>query len=150
VHCGLSQAHDTYAGIRDLFEAAKAKSPAIIFIDEIDAVGSSRSKRDLSSNRQTLNQVHMLAHAPLSSALRRAWHTGANSFGAARNCTALQCVESVSAVAISVEQQLRSSLRWTYGLLAPFAAGLGSPLPHLLELGCSCSQRWTGSRRQTT
>ncbi len=53
-------AHDTYAGIRDLFEAAKAKSPAIIFIDEIDAVGSSRSKRDLSSNRQTLNQVHML------------------------------------------------------------------------------------------
>lgn len=44
--------------IRDLFASAKAESPSIIFIDEIDAVGGSRKlKRSLNINRQSLNQL---------------------------------------------------------------------------------------------
>ncbi len=31
--------------VRDLFEKAKQKSPSIIFIDEIDAVGKKREER---------------------------------------------------------------------------------------------------------
>jgi ATP-dependent metalloprotease len=43
--------------VRDLFAAAKAAAPAIIFIDEIDAVGSRRSPRDQQYARMTLNQL---------------------------------------------------------------------------------------------
>ena len=45
--------------VRDLFNQAKKKAPCIVFIDEIDAIGQSRSGR-LSTNderEQTLNQL---------------------------------------------------------------------------------------------
>ncbi|HHU04070.1 MAG TPA: ATP-dependent zinc metalloprotease FtsH, partial [Fastidiosipila sp.] len=45
--------------VRDLFKQAKEKAPCIVFIDEIDAIGQSRSGR-LSTNderEQTLNQL---------------------------------------------------------------------------------------------
>ncbi len=47
--------------VRDLFRQAKDKSPAIIFIDEIDAVGRARSKNSMSGGNDeresTLNQL---------------------------------------------------------------------------------------------
>ena len=47
--------------VRDLFKQAKEKSPAIIFIDEIDAVGSARGKSNMSGGNDerenTLNQL---------------------------------------------------------------------------------------------
>ncbi len=43
--------------IRDLFAAARKQSPCIVFIDEIDAVGSKRSSRDNTAVRMTLNQL---------------------------------------------------------------------------------------------
>lgn len=47
--------------VRDLFAQAKAKSPAIIFIDEIDAIGRARSKNNFSGandeRENTLNQL---------------------------------------------------------------------------------------------
>lgn len=43
--------------IRELFAAARAKSPAIIFIDELDAIGGKRNERDASYTKQTLNQL---------------------------------------------------------------------------------------------
>lgn len=43
--------------IRELFAAARKKQPAIIFIDELDAVGGKRSNRDSQYVRQTLNQL---------------------------------------------------------------------------------------------
>ena len=46
------------ARVRDLFEAAKKERKAIIFIDEIDAVGQMRDGRDGNDEReQTLNQL---------------------------------------------------------------------------------------------
>lgn len=43
--------------VRDLFAAAKGKSPAIIFIDELDAIGGKRNPRDAAYAKQTLNQL---------------------------------------------------------------------------------------------
>ncbi len=47
--------------VRDLFRQAKDKSPAIIFIDEIDAVGRARGKNNISGGNDeresTLNQL---------------------------------------------------------------------------------------------
>ncbi len=47
--------------VRDLFDEAKANAPAIIFIDELDAIGRSRSSGEMSGandeREQTLNQL---------------------------------------------------------------------------------------------
>ena len=47
--------------VRDLFKQAKEKSPSIIFIDEIDAIGRARSKNPMSGGNDeresTLNQL---------------------------------------------------------------------------------------------
>ena len=43
--------------VRDLFKTAKAKSPAIVFIDELDAIGGKRNPRDQAHAKQTLNQL---------------------------------------------------------------------------------------------
>lgn len=43
--------------IRELFALARKRSPAIIFIDELDAVGSKRQGREAQHMRQTLNQL---------------------------------------------------------------------------------------------
>ncbi|KAG6040164.1 hypothetical protein E4U41_001389 [Claviceps citrina] len=43
--------------VRDLFTAAKNKSPSIIFIDELDAIGGKRNPRDQAHAKQTLNQL---------------------------------------------------------------------------------------------
>lgn len=46
--------------VRDLFENAKKESPAIVFIDEIDAIGKSRNSGPMGGNderEQTLNQL---------------------------------------------------------------------------------------------
>lgn len=50
------------ARVRDLFEQAKKKAPCIIFIDELDAIGKSRSSGSIQSGsnderEQTLNQL---------------------------------------------------------------------------------------------
>ncbi|KAL7464204.1 hypothetical protein ACHAXS_004532 [Conticribra weissflogii] len=57
-----SQFEEVYVGlgakrIRELFEAAKQKSPSIIFIDEIDAVGGTRKLKDQSALKMTLNEL---------------------------------------------------------------------------------------------
>lgn len=43
--------------VRELFSAARKKEPAIIFIDELDAVGGKRNARDQQYMKQTLNQL---------------------------------------------------------------------------------------------
>jgi ATP-dependent metalloprotease len=43
--------------VRELFAAARGKAPAIVFIDELDAIGGKRSERDHAYSKQTLNQL---------------------------------------------------------------------------------------------
>ena len=47
--------------VRDLFKQAKEKSPAIIFIDEIDAIGRARGRGNMTGSNDerenTLNQL---------------------------------------------------------------------------------------------
>ena len=47
------------AKIKEIFELAKRNAPCILFIDEIDTIGQSRSKHSLNDNdrEQTLNQL---------------------------------------------------------------------------------------------
>lgn len=57
-----SEFDEMYVGVgakrvRELFAAAKKKAPCIVFIDELDAVGSKRNAKDQSYMRQTLNQL---------------------------------------------------------------------------------------------
>eukprot|EP00759_Apiculatamorpha_spiralis_P004500 PhF_6_TR12631/c0_g1_i1/m.20004/K08955/YME1; ATP-dependent metalloprotease len=61
-YCSGSEFDEMFVGvgarrIRDLFSAAKNHGPSLIFIDEIDAIGSSRTVRDMSYTRMTLNQL---------------------------------------------------------------------------------------------
>jgi len=43
--------------IKKLFAQARKKSPCIVFIDELDAIGGRRSVRDSSHSRQAINQL---------------------------------------------------------------------------------------------
>lgn len=43
--------------VRDLFNNARNKAPAIIFIDELDAIGGKRNERDPAYVKQSLNQL---------------------------------------------------------------------------------------------
>jgi ATP-dependent metalloprotease len=57
-----SEFDEVYVGVgakrvRELFSAARSKAPAIVFIDELDAVGGKRNSRDANYHRQTLNQL---------------------------------------------------------------------------------------------
>jgi ATP-dependent metalloprotease len=57
-----SEFDEVYVGVgakrvRELFAAAKGKSPAIVFIDELDAIGGKRNPKDASYAKQTLNQL---------------------------------------------------------------------------------------------
>lgn len=57
-----SEFDEVYVGvgakrIRELFAAARGKAPAIVFIDELDAIGGKRNERDAAYSKQTLNQL---------------------------------------------------------------------------------------------
>ncbi|KAL4776441.1 P-loop containing nucleoside triphosphate hydrolase protein [Aspergillus nidulans var. acristatus] len=57
-----SEFDEVYVGVgakrvRELFNQARSKSPAIIFIDELDAIGAKRNERDAAYVKQTLNQL---------------------------------------------------------------------------------------------
>ena len=57
-----SEFDEVYVGVgakrvRELFNNARGKAPAIIFIDELDAIGGKRNERDAAYVKQTLNQL---------------------------------------------------------------------------------------------
>lgn len=60
--CYRSDFEEVFVGVgakrvRELFAAARKAEPAIIFIDELDAVGGKRTNRDQQYMKQTLNQL---------------------------------------------------------------------------------------------
>lgn len=62
IHTSGSEFEEMFVGvgarrIRDLFKTARQIAPCIIFIDELDAVGSKRSTTDHNTVRMTLNQL---------------------------------------------------------------------------------------------
>ncbi|KAI0306580.1 ATP-dependent peptidase [Multifurca ochricompacta] len=62
LHPSISEFDEMFVGVgakrvRELFATARKKQPAIIFIDELDAVGGKRSARDQQYMKQTLNQL---------------------------------------------------------------------------------------------
>ncbi|GFE54420.1 ATP-dependent zinc metalloprotease [Babesia ovis] len=62
IHASGSEFEEMFVGvgarrIRELFALARTMTPCIVFIDELDAVGSKRSATDHNSVRMTLNQL---------------------------------------------------------------------------------------------
>lgn len=57
-----SEFDEVYVGVgakrvRELFSQARARAPAIVFIDELDAIGGKRNPKDQAYAKQTLNQL---------------------------------------------------------------------------------------------
>ncbi|XP_070712301.1 ATP-dependent zinc metalloprotease YME1L1-like [Pempheris klunzingeri] len=60
-YCSGSEFDEVFVGlgasrIRKIFQTARSKTPCIIFVDELDALGGKRNVSDANYNRQTLNQ----------------------------------------------------------------------------------------------